>query len=70
MIDREFQSVSTISSASTFKTNQGTGLVALRKNQEGFVAVKNVYSPIIQTISLGKKENISLFYSSIIIFNI
>lgn len=38
----------------TFKSNQGTGLVALRKNQEGFIAVKDVYNPIIQTISLGK----------------
>ncbi|CAF3637043.1 unnamed protein product [Rotaria sp. Silwood1] len=47
------ESVSTISSACTFKTNSGTGLVALRKNQEGFVAVKNVYIPIIQTISLS-----------------
>jgi hypothetical protein len=68
MINREFQSVSTISSASTFKTNQGTGLVALRKNQEGFVAVKNVYSPIIQTISLGR--NFFIIFSLIIIFNI
>ncbi|CAF1102359.1 unnamed protein product, partial [Rotaria sordida] len=47
------ESVSTISSACTFKTNSGTGLVALRKNQDGFVAVKNVYLPIIQTISLN-----------------
>ncbi|CAF2840781.1 unnamed protein product [Rotaria sp. Silwood2] len=47
------ESVSTITSACTFKTNSGTGLVALRKNQEGFVAVKNVYIPIIQTISLA-----------------
>ncbi|CAF3338150.1 unnamed protein product [Rotaria socialis] len=47
------ESVSTISSACTFKTNQGTGVVALRKNQEGFVLVKNVYSPIIQTIALN-----------------
>ncbi|CAF3692701.1 unnamed protein product [Rotaria sp. Silwood1] len=47
------ESVSTISSACTFKTNAGTGLVALRKNQDGFVAVKNVYLPIIQTISLN-----------------
>jgi len=68
MINREFQSVSTISSASTFKTNQGTGLVALRKNQEGFVAVKNVYSPIIQTISLGR--DFFIIFSLIIIFNI
>ncbi|CAF1050154.1 unnamed protein product [Adineta ricciae] len=45
------ESVSVISSACTFKTNQGTGLVALAKNQESFITVKNVYSPIIQTIS-------------------
>ncbi|CAF3279289.1 unnamed protein product [Rotaria sp. Silwood2] len=54
------ESVSTITSACTFKTNSGTGLVALRKNQEGFVAVKNVYIPIIQTISLA-----SLFVCSL-----
>ncbi|UJR14874.1 hypothetical protein I4U23_001859 [Adineta vaga] len=47
------ESVSTISSACTFKTTQGTGLVVFTKNQESFTTVKNVYSPIIQTISLG-----------------
>ncbi|CAF1142164.1 unnamed protein product [Adineta steineri] len=47
------ESVSTITSACTFKSNQGTGLVALTKNQESFIAVKNVYSPIIQMITLG-----------------
>ncbi len=53
--------MSTVSSACTFKTIQGTGLVALTKNQEGFIAVKNVYNPVIQTISLGRKFFIFYF---------
>lgn len=39
-----------------FKTNQGRSLVALRKNTEGFVAIKaDVYDPTVQFIPLRKK---------------
>lgn len=48
------ESASTITSANTFKSAQGgTGLVTLRKNQDGFLAVRNVYSPSITTIAIA-----------------
>ncbi|CAF1596937.1 unnamed protein product, partial [Didymodactylos carnosus] len=50
------ESVSSISEARIFNAKSGSGLIALKRNHEGFIVVKNVYDPIIQTISIMNSD--------------